>query len=322
MDRRLKYFLIILILCLVFWWGMKALEKNLEEFFLWKITRYQETLPGKISNIPQVFKPLRNWKIEDLEIKAKSAILVEIDSSDQKRVLLKKNAKEKLPIASLTKLMTALIVLENHDLSQTLEITKEAVLQEEELGELKAGEILSIKNLLYIMLIESSNDAAYALSEIKGVESFVDLMNHKARNIGLKNTYFGSPTGLDPKNSNESISYSTVEDLIKLTEYLLKNQPIIWQVLVLEEFELFRPDKTFHHKLNNTNELLKEIPEIIGGKTGWTQKAKECFLLVLKSSSRQTENESYLIYIILGSDNRFEEMKKLIDWSNRAYKRF
>ncbi len=313
--------LILLLGC--FWWGMSFLGKNLEDFFLWKITRYQEVFPAKISNIPQFLKPTRNWKIEDLEIKAKSAIFVQIDSSNQKKVLFKKNGSQKLAIASLTKLMTALVVLDNYNLSQLVEINEEAVLQEGKQGELKTGEILSVKNLLYIMLIESSNDAAYALSEIIGKESFIDMMNHKARSIGLKNTYFGNPTGLDPINSSDLINYSTAEDLIKLTEYLLENQPLIWEILTLKEFELYRPDSAFHHKLKNTNEFLGKFAspagewqtEIIGGKTGWTPRANGCFLLVLKGF----ENENYLTYVILGSDDKFEEMKKLIDWTNKAY---
>ena len=243
---------------------------------------------------------------------------------DGGKVLFKKNGSQKLPIASLTKLMTALVVLDNYNLSQLAEISKEAVLQEEEQGELKVGEILFVKNLLYIMLMESSNDAAYALSEIIGKESFVDLMNHKARNIGLENTYLGNPTGLDPIDPIDLINYSTAEDLVKLTEYLLKNQLLILEILSLEEFELYRPDNTFHHKLRNTNEFLADDgwqAEIIGGKTGWTPRAKGCFLLVLKSANWQTENESYLTYVILGSNNRFEEMRKLIDWTNKAFKR-
>ncbi len=312
-----------------FWWGMKALEKNLEDFFLWKITRYQEILPATTFDLPQFLKPARNWKIEDLEIKAKSAISV----TDHEKVLFKKNGSQKLPMASLTKLMTALVVLDDYNLPQFVEISEEAVLQEGERGELKAGEILSVKNLLYIMLIESSNDAAYALSEIIGKESFVDLMNHRARNIGLKNTYFGNSTGLDPIDyltpSNNLLNYSTAEDLVKLTEYLLENQPLIWEILAFEEFELYRPNGTFHHKLTNTNEFLGESvlsargwqgkwqTEIIGGKTGWTPEANGCFLLVLNNP----ENENRLtIYVILGSNNRFEEMKKLINWTNKAYK--
>ena len=317
-DRVFLFFLSLTLFTGCSWQGIGALEKNMEELFLWKITRYQEILPAAIFNPPQFLTPVRNWKTEDFEIEARAAICAESE-----KILFKKNKSRRMPIASLTKLMTASVVLENYDLSHLLEISEEAVLQDEERGQLQVGEILSVENLLYIMLIESSNDAAYALSEIIGEESFVKLMNHKARDIGLENTYFGNAAGLDPENPADLINYSTAEDLVKLTEYLLENQPLVWKILSFEEFDLYRPDGKFHHKLENTNEFLKEdVPlidkretKIIGGKTGWTPQANGCFLLVLQPTS-----SNYLIYVILSSNDKFEEMRELIDWTDRAFK--
>jgi len=317
-DRVFLFFLSLTLFTGCSWQGIGALEKDIEGFFLWKIIRYQEVLPAAIFNPPQFLKPVRNWKTEDIEIEARAAICAESE-----KILFKKNKSRRMPIASLTKLMTASVVLENYNLSHLLEISEEAVLQDEDRGQLQVGEILSVENLLYIMLIESSNDAAYALSEMIGEKSFVELMNYKAVNIGLENTYFGNATGLDPENPADLINYSTAEDLVKLTEYLLENQPLIWEILSFEEFDLYRPDGKFHHKLENTNEFLKEgVPlidkretKIIGGKTGWTPQANGCFLLVLQPAS-----SNYLIYVILSSNDKFEEMRKLIDWTDRAFK--
>ena len=204
MTRRLKFFLIALLLSLPFWWGINIVERKLEDFFFWlemaknpppsvcKIN--PESLQKELEN----FKPIRNWQVENLELEAKSAISVEIDNKGNQKVLFQKESNEVLPIASLTKLMTAEVVLKNYELSQVVEISKTAVAIEGESGKLKIGEIFKVQDLLYPLLMESSNDVAQALSEVIGERAFVDLMNFEAENLGLKNTNFVNPTGLDP----------------------------------------------------------------------------------------------------------------------------
>lgn len=315
-NLKMKIYLISSFLLIFFVWaGMVIFKKNLEEFFLWKILRNQEILPAEILKNFHSLKPLRNWEIKSLEIEATAGMVVEIDRLGREKVLFKKNEKKPLPIASITKLMTALVVLDNYDLSYTFPISENAVLQEGKQGQLQVNEIISVKDLLYIMLIESSNDAAYALSEVLGVNSFVDLMNLKAKVLNLNNTHFVNPTGLDPLNSETPINYSTAEDLVKLTHFLLKKHSSIFQILNLKQFHLYRPNGTYHHLLLNTNELLGEYPEIVGGKTGQTKRAKGTLVLVSKSP-RKT---GYLIYVILGAKDRFAEARKLINWISKAY---
>lgn len=317
-----KLFFVSFLISLPFWWGMNVLIKNLENIFFWQIiSQNPRILTAQLShqrfqNYLEDLKPFKKWDAEDLEIKAESAISVEIDEKGRKKVLFEKNSEKKLPIASLTKLMTAFIVLENYDLSLGVEISKEAVEQENEAGHLKVGEFFTVRNLLYPLLMESSNDAAYALAEIIGQKAFIDLMNLEAKNLALNNTYFSNPTGLDPNNSQEQINYSTVKDLVKLTSHLIKEHPFIWEILSLPELDFYTEDGVFHHKIINTNELLKEFPAIIvGGKTGETPKAKGCLILVTKSPT----NKGYLINIVLGSDDRFGEIKKIINWIYSAY---
>lgn len=313
----IRLFLISFMVSLFFWWGVNFTGEELENFFFWR----------EISQNPQIFtaqlslekkleslKPSRNKETEDLEIKAEGAISVLINSGGEDKILFQKEGSRKLPIASLSKLMTALIILENYNLSKEVEISKEAVSQESEFGNLKIGEKFSVKELLYPLLMESSNDAAYALAETIGEKEFVDLMNIKTADLGLEKTFFVNPTGLDPDNLSELTNYSTAQDLVKLSNYLLKNQPIIWEFLKTKEFDLYLSDGVFHHKLNNTNELLGELPQI-GGKTGWTPQAKGCLLLVLNAP----RNKGKMVSVILGSDDRFGEMKKLINWIDEAY---
>lgn len=323
MSKKTQYWLriflnaFVLILFLgIFSFGAWQMEQGFQDFFLGKIIQQQvfaldqEILLARPSFSSKNLGGLAKLSdVPKLEISSEAAICVEVNELGQEKILCKKNNDKKLSIASLTKLMTALVVLENYDLSQNVKISQEAVAREGEQGSLKALDALSIGNLLYIMLIESSNDAAYALAEIMGFDEFVETMNLKAKDLGLNNTFFVEPSGLDSKN------YSTVDDLVKLTKYLLKNHSLIWEILSIEKATIFNSDGVLHHEALNTNELLGKIPGIIGGKTGYTKIANGCFILVLESPKKGNQ----LIYIILGSENRFEEMKKLIEWVNQTY---
>jgi len=297
---RLKIFFTAFILSLPFWWGINIFQENLENYFCAQISQpFQQIVEVKIPEKTQ--KP-------NLELQVKAAISVLVDSQGGEKILFKKNSNERLPIASLTKLMTANIVLENYDLSREIKISEGAVAREGEAGKLMAGKIFSVAYLLYPLLMESSNDAAYALvNDYNGMteEKFVELMNLKAGDLGLENTYFVNSTGLDPEEASHSINYSTAEDLVKLTKYLLKKSSI-WEILATPKFSLYGPE------LINTNGLLGKIPNIVGGKTGFTDQAGGCMLLVSKN-----KGGNFLVNVILGapsSSARIEEMEKLIHW--------
>ncbi len=302
MSKGLKFFLIAFIITFFGVFALNAFQQNLESAFYAQISQpFQQIVKVKIPEKSQ--KPNL-----DLQVKAAISVLADSQGGEGKKVLFKKNSNEKLAIASLTKLMTANIVLENYDLSQEIKISEEVVAQEGKAGKLMAGKIFSVEYLLYPLLMESSNDAAYALAnDYNGMteEKFVELMNLKAGDLGLENTYFVNSTGLDPEQPGHSINYSTAEDLVKLTEYLLK-KPLIWEILATPKFSLYGPE------LINTNGLLGEIPNIVGGKTGFTDQAGGCMLLVLKNKGGNS-----LINVILGTispETRIEEMEKLIEW--------
>ncbi len=305
---------------LPFWWGMNLLEKYLKDvFFLQEISENPQIFTAQIAleEKLQSLKPIRNKDIPDLELHAKSAISVFLNNAGEEKTLFEKDANQKLPIASLTKLMTALVVLENYDLSKEIKITQEAVSQEGDFGQLIINRAYSVEYLLYPLLMESSNDAAFALAnnyEGINLEKFVELMNLTAQRINLENSYFFNPTGLEPEEDKytNDLNYSTVADLVKLTKELL-NKPLIWEILSTQTYTLYGPE------LKNTNALLGEIPGIIGGKTGYTNKAGGCMILVLKAP----KNKGYLINVILGANGgnyRFDEMKKLVEWAETAYK--
>lgn len=264
-----------------------------------------------------IFIPWRDWNVEEPKIEAKAAILMEVkkkpNNLTEEKILFQENIYKPLPIASLTKIMTAIVVMENLDLSKNVKISKEAVSQEGEAGSLVVGEELPVKTLLYAMLMESSNDAAFVLASEVGIDNFVELMNRKAKSIQLENTSFANPIGLDdPKN------FSTAHDFAKLLEYSFDNQ-LLWEILKTQSFETTDILGKFPHNWKNTNKLLDVLPNIAGGKTGLTQAAGGCVALVVNNP----ENESKIISVMLGApdeNKRFEETKKILDWVFKAYK--
>jgi len=300
MSQNLKFFFSAFLITLFLGWGVNVSTGYLEGF-LFSQFYYSPQLFSAQALQTSFLSP----KKEIPQIEAKSALSVKVDRAGSQRILFEKNPDEILPIASLTKLMAALIVFENYDLSEKIRISREATDQPEDTGQLKIGEKLSIENLLYMMLIESSNDAAYAISDLIGKDALVDLMNIEAKFLDLKNTHFVDPGGWGPEN------YSTARDLVQFSQYLLEKKSEIFKITKIPEFDLYDPDGIFHHHLLNTNELLKEYPQIIGGKTGETSQAKGCLLLIL----RDPKDNSLLINVILGSEDRFGEMEKLIKYA-------
>ena len=306
----LSFFVFVLLIGTTFWSAQWFWDKNavLDVFSGSLETSAANIIESSVPIKPSILeKPLtlKNKEIEQFDIGAASAISVEIKDG-QEAVLFGKLPNQKLPIASLAKLMTSLIVLEQYDLSQKVTVSQGAMNQEGDQGDLKLGQTFSVKDLLYITLIESSNKSAYALAGVMGNYKFVDMMNERARQLQLTGTYFVDSTGIRPG------SRSTASDLVKLSRHLFENYPLFREIISLKEYELYLDNNEFHHKLVTTNKLLGEVPNVLGGKTGWTNIAKGSFMVIEKNPRR----ENYSIHVILGSEDRFEEMRKLISWSN------
>jgi len=289
MRREIKILSIVFLLSLPLWWGVNVFQRNLEDFlFGEKIVAHPELVSAQLLREERLakLKPLRNREIGDPELQAEAVISVFVDPQGVRRdekILFEKNADRPLPIASLTKLMTAKISLKHYNIEQ-----------EETIG------------LLSPLLIRSDNQAAVDLAEIMGKEEFLILMNLEAKNLGMENTFFANPAGLDPIWPEDPINYSTARDLVKLARYITRERPLIWEISIIPEFE-----GSF-----NTNEFLGKISGIIGGKTGTTLLAGESFLLVV----RAPKNKGFIVNVILNSENRFEEMRKLVEWTKYAYK--
>jgi len=191
------------------------------------------------------------------------------------RVLLEKNADSRSLIASTTKIMTALIVCEQCNVLDRMRIPKEAVGIEGSSMYLKEGEILTIQELLYGLMLSSGNDAAVALAIYCGgtVEGFAELMNDKARILGMKNTHFMNPNGLDAPDH-----YSTAEDLAILSAYAMNN-PVFHRTVSAKSI------KTGDRYLTNHNKLLWRVEGADGVKTGYTKAAGR---ILVSSASRDS----------------------------------
>ena len=262
--------------------------------------------PIAVSAIEPNYFPIRNFNIADPEVNATAAGIYDNRSN---RFLYAKNIDSRLPIASITKLMSAVVVMEKLDLDRIVTVTVENINVDGNGADLYRDEKLYVSDLLKMMLIRSSNDAALTIAaraKEKGVD-FVFEMNKKAMELGMTDTHFNDPAGLSDD------AFSTVADLVKLLNYSTKYDKI-WSALSTQKAEVFSIDGKISHNFANTNTLLGELPEVVGGKTGFTDGAKGTMVLLI------THENSELISIILGSDDRFGETKKIISWAKEVHK--
>lgn len=316
----IAFFLIFSALLLSYQLGTPAISKTkagIEEYL--SEPAFKTQIQKTIKTAPRETLPVKKQEAKEIEISAKSVLVFDFK---QDFFLYEKNTHEQRPIASLTKLVTAAIALDYSKLDEVVSISKNAVNVEGNSGFLKEKELLTIYDLLAAALLESSNDAAYALAEYTGnklipnqetssasVKTFVRAMNQKFSDLGLVNSNFTDPSGLE-----DSKSFSTAYDFANFIKYL-RNNPnydVIWEVLKLKTYET--RSNIASHEFKSTNSLLDKLDGVIGGKTGYTDNALGNLLLVLAGP-----NNTEIIYLVMGSDDRFGEMRKLIDWVKESW---
>ena len=247
--------------------------------------------------------------ISDFNIKARSAIVLDVGTD---AVLYSKESDEKMPIASLTKIMTALVVLDNVDLNSIVTISRNAFDTDGRKDSLAVNEKIKAEDLLKIMLIRSNNTAAVSLAEHTSgsVEEFVRLMNKKADLLGLKNTSFSNPTGFDSEKN-----YSTAYNIAQLFDHAL-DKPLIWEISRTQRLDLTSLDGKIKHRLKNTNLFLGRLKNIAGGKTGLTDEAGQCLVLVVGDPI----NDHRIISVVLNAEDRFLETERLVRWVFGIYR--
>jgi D-alanyl-D-alanine carboxypeptidase (penicillin-binding protein 5/6) len=230
-------------------------------------------------------------------IKASALYFVELKSG---RVLLEKDATRRLPPASLTKIMTALIALESTPLQEVVKIDRRALVHPSSL-KFKAGEEFLLRDLLTAMLVSSANDACEAVAWHVGGDTkhFVAMMNERAGKLGLKNTHFANPCGFDAPGH-----YSTAADLAKLTEQALQ-EPIFAMMVRTIVRDITSVDGKRRVSLHSTNELLLD-PDVNGVKTGYTSKAGRCLIASMFKDGHR------LLLVGLNVKDRWEQVPHLL----------
>ena len=230
-----------------------------------------------------------------------------------KSMIIGKNEDIKSAMASTTKIMTTIVILEKADLNETVTVSAKAGGTGGSRLGLKRGDKASVRDLLYGLMLRSGNDAAVALAEHVGgsVKEFAELMNEKASELGLTNTHFVTPHGLDDANH-----YTTALELAKLTDYAMNNETFS-KIVGTKSITIYINNQP--RQINNTNELLGVLNGVVGVKTGFTNNAGRCLVTETK------RNNMDIITIVLGADTKKDRTKdsvNLIEYTYSKYKMY
>lgn len=303
-----NYFLIsslfIALLSLIFWIVFPALVP-VSKINASPLPEFLTLIDNSQVSTLDLWEPIRKFFADGtvLNITATSALSYDLTSNKQ---LFEKNPQKKLPFASLTKIMTAVLALENFSPDEMLSVPQSAIVGEDSMG-LDAGEKLSVKELLYGLFLHSGNDAAETIAaNFKGGRSaFVNAMNEKADSLGLKNTHFTNPTGLQ----GDGDQYTTAYDLLVLTRYAIENFSRFTEISSTISIDLPQTQTHKEFYLENETNLLTSYPGVKGVKTGFTPEAGLCLVTYLDYKGHK------IIAVLLGSENRRDEMKQILDYS-------
>jgi len=243
-------------------------------------------------------------------LSAQSVFAKDINSG---KTLFEKDPDTKLFPASTTKILTALTALDYYLPNEVVKV-KRVGIEGQKMG-LILGEEIKAEDLMYGALIYSANDAAEVLADNFcapgkvvvevwkcGREEFIKAMNKKAQELNLTNSYFTNPTGLD-----NGKHLSTAKDLVRISEYAMKN-PYFSKIVATEEYLAQSVGGKIKHKLVNINELVGEVDGVLGVKTGWTENARENLVTYIERDGHK------VMITVLGSQDRFGETKELINW--------
>ncbi|MES2749414.1 MAG: serine hydrolase [Patescibacteria group bacterium] len=249
--------------------------------------------------------------LENISLEGKAAFVYDVKG---KKALYTKGADTVLPLASITKLMTALVAHELVDDSKKVSVSKSAISQSGSSG-LQEGELISVQSLSDYAMLASSNDAAYALANAVGAlidtsnpnQTFVNAMNVRAEELGFTNFTFYNPTGLDV-DASEAGAVGTAREVSFLMEYILENYPSILEPSTFTSTRVYNEAGSYH-SAENTNPIVTQIPNLLGSKTGYTDLAGGNLTIAFDAGYNRP-----IIITVLGSsyDGRFSDVKKLV----------
>lgn len=244
--------------------------------------------------------------VHAVSVSAQAAVLMECSRGD---TVFARNETTRLPMASTTKIMTALVALEKGELTRSYTIPEEAVGVEGSSIYLQAGEHLTLEELLYAVMLESANDAAAAVACLVGgsIGGFADMMNEKAAALGLQDTHFTNPHGLD-----DEAHYTTALDLAKLTVYALQN-PAFADIVSTRQKTIPLHDGEGTRVLLNHNRLLRQYDDVIGVKTGYTRHSGRCLV------SAAEKDGVRLVAVTLNAPDDWQDHRAMLDYGFTCY---
>lgn len=281
-----------------------------------------DSISGNIGQQSQSsFLPEKTENFQPIKVFAGSSVVLDVDSGT---ILHYANGRTHLPIASLTKVMTAVLVMENvKNLDEPIAIDQDSLKTDgTKVGcptsvlcvdeTLHPGETLTVKDLMTAMLVDSANDAAIVLGKyVAGSQqAFADMMNEKAKKLNLSDSHFCNPSGLDIEGC-----YSSAYDLARIAAYSMRYD-MIWKIMNTQEADISSCDGAYTHHLKNTDILLDEIPNCLGGKTGFTYNAGKSLML---GAVDPAGGKHRIIAVVLNDNNRWEDMKNLLNWTFTNY---
>lgn len=239
--------------------------------------------------------------VSALSTSAKAAILINGDTGE---VIYEQNADEKLPMASTTKIMTGLLLCEYGNFQKEITVTAEMLRVEGSSMGLLAGDKVTLHDLLYGLMLASGNDAANVIAYTLGgtVNGFVNQMNQKAEELGLKNTHFETPSGLDGDSH-----YTTARDLARLSAYAMQNEDFLAAV-ASKSATLNYGNPPYKRTLTNHNKLLKTFEDAVGIKTGFTKKSGRCLVSAAKRDGK------FVIAVTLSDPDDWLDHKALLEY--------
>lgn len=240
-------------------------------------------------------------------VSAQGAAVIDVESG---RILYQKQGNEKMRVASLTKIMTAIVAIEEGKLDELVPAPDYAIGTEGSSIYLRHGEKLTLEHLIYGLMLRSGNDAAVTIADHIGgsIEGFARLMNEKAEYLGLSNTHFTNPHGLDDSNNH----YSSAVDLAKLTAYALKNKDF-QRIVATKVIQIPQEGEKWDRKLVNKNKMLRYYEGADGVKTGYTKLAKRCLV------SSATRDGRQVAVVTLNAPNDWDDHARLLDYGFQEF---
>jgi len=245
-------------------------------------------------------------QVPGLYTHAQAAALMDVTSG---RLLYSSHGDDELRIASLTKIMTAIVAIEHGNFNKPVKVSKNAYGKEGSSIYLKLGEEMTLENMLYGLMLRSGNDAATAIAEHVGgsEEGFVHLMNEKAKELGLTHSHFANPSGLDADGH-----YSSANDMAKLTAYALHN-PLFHDIVKTQVKKAPNPNESWDYRWDNKNKMLRLYEGADGVKTGYTKKAFRCLV------SSATRDGQQLVAVTLNDGDDWNDHGKMLDYGFKYF---